>query len=263
MQLLRAPAKLTLTLRITGVRPDGFHLLDAEMTSIDLADDLEIGPGSGVEVVDEVVGGGGIGDLDGGPANLVRRALDAVQRQAAVRLVKRIPLGAGLGGGSSDAAAILRWAGETDPAVAARLGADVPFCLTGGRAAVGGIGDEVRPRPFVAQRFLLLVPPLSVDTAAAYRAWDTGHRPAVGGEDGGNDLEAAALAVAPGLGRWREAFGAATGTRPRLAGSGSAWFVEDADGALADRVGGELEVDGRRAPVVPVVTVPAVPVVPA
>ncbi|MDE3085122.1 MAG: 4-(cytidine 5'-diphospho)-2-C-methyl-D-erythritol kinase [Acidobacteriota bacterium] len=256
MQRLTAPAKLTLSLRITGVRDDGYHLLEAEMTSIDLADVLDFDTGSGLELVDEVVGGTGLGDLDDGPANLVGRALAAVGREAAVRLVKRIPLGAGLGGGSSDAAAVLRWAGETDPAVAAGLGADVPFCVVGGRARVGGIGDEVVPVPFVAERFLLLVPPVAVDTAAAYRAWDDGRRPAAG-DDGGNDLEQAALAVAAGLGAWREAFGAATGARPRLAGSGSAWFVGDPEGNLARRVGAELRVGGARAPVVPVTTVPA------
>ena len=256
MQRLRAPAKLTLSLRVTGVRLDGYHLLDAEMTSIDLADDLEVGPGSSLELVDEVVGGGGLAGLDEGPANLVRRALEAAGRQAAVRLVKRIPAGAGLGGGSSDAAAILRWAGEHDPQVAARLGADVPFCVVGGRARVGGIGDVVEPLAFDRRRFLLLLPPLAVDTAAAYRAWDAGHRPA-DGQDAGNDLEAAALVVSPGLAAWRQAFGAATGVRPRLAGSGSAWFVEDTDAGLARRAGGELVVGGERAPLVSAAAVPA------
>ena len=223
MQRLTAPAKLTLALRITGVRPDGYHLLDAEMTSIDLADEIEIGPGSGLEIVDEVVGGGGIGDLDGGSANLVRRALEAVQRQAAVRLVKRIPLGAGLGGGSSDAAAVLRWAGRADDlGLAVSLGADVPFCVRGGRARVRGVGEVLEPMPCTGGvPYTLLTPPVHVSTAAVYRAWD-----ALGGPTaaGSNDLEPAALVVAPALAEWRETLEAATGVAPSLAGSGSTWF---------------------------------------
>ena len=71
------------------------------------------------------------------------RALDACGRRAAVRLTKRIPVGGGLGGGSADAAAVLRWAGCADVSVAADLGADVPFCVAGGRARVEGIGERV------------------------------------------------------------------------------------------------------------------------
>ncbi len=104
--------------------------------------------------------------------NLVGKALAACGRRAAVRLVKRIPLGAGLGGGSADAAAILRWAGATDPVLAARLGADVPFCVVGGRARVGGVGERVSPLEFERRDYLLLLPPFGVDTAAVYRAWD-------------------------------------------------------------------------------------------
>ena len=140
-----APAKLTLSLRVTGVRDDGLHLLDAEMVSIDLADTLTFEPGSGISVDDEVSGGLGVDRVPVGPDNLVARALRAVGRHAAVRIVKRIPAGAGLGGGSADAAAVLRWAGCIDLAVAAGLGADVPFCVRGGRARVTGVGERVEP----------------------------------------------------------------------------------------------------------------------
>lgn len=254
MQRLTAPAKLTRSLRVVGVRDDGYHLLDAEMVCIDIADELEFRDGSGLEVVDEVVGGAGIGDLGQGGPNLVTRALEALGRDAAVRLVKRIPVGAGLGGGSADAAAVLRWGGCADLAVAARLGADVAFCLSGGRARVGGIGDEVVPMPFEERRFLVLLPPLSVDTGAAYRAWDDGAR--MSSAHGGNDLEAAALVVTPALSRWRDAFGEAAGRRPELAGSGAAWFVEDDDGALAARLGDRLVLSGTAAPLVATRTLP-------
>src|SRR5207302_1227651 len=145
-------------------------------------------------------------------------------RQAHVRLVKRIPPGGGLGGGSADAAAVLRWAGVADVELAASLGADVPFCLTGGRARVRGIGEMVAALPFEDRTFTLLVPPFGVSTPAVYGAWD-----AMGGPTGeANDLEAAALAVEPRLATWRDRLGEQTGRTPILAGSGSTWFVEGA-----------------------------------
>ena len=222
-----APAKLTLTLRITGVRDDGMHELLAEMVTIDLADALTFSEGSGLTVIDGVVGDLGIEAMT--DDNLVDKALLAVGRRAAVRLTKHIPVGAGLGGGSADAAAVLRWGGVTSTEVAARLGADVPFCLVGGRAQVAGIGDRVTPLPFEDRRFVLLLPPISVDTAAVYKAWDYLKRedcPGTEMADAGNDLEEAALVVAPQLRHWRDTFAAITGKRPRLAGSGSTWFVE-------------------------------------
>jgi 4-diphosphocytidyl-2-C-methyl-D-erythritol kinase len=257
MQRLSAPAKLTVTLRITGVRADGYHLLDAEMVSVDLADMLELGDGDGLELVDEVVGGRGMQGVDAGAGNLVARALQLVGRRAAVRLVKRIPAGAGLGGGSADAAAVLRWAGCDDPRVGAQLGADVPFCMVGGRARVRGVGEDVTPLPYEERRFLALLPPLAVDTAAAYRAWDGGARVEGEGAPGGNDLEQAAIAVVPALAEWRRAFADATGAQPRLAGSGAAWFVEDGDGALAQRLGTALGLRGVFGSLVPLRTVPA------
>ena len=215
----RALAKLTLSLRVTGVRPDGYHLIEAEMATVDLADVLTFDDeGDGVEVVGAVLP----------PDDLVARALRAVGRRAGVVLEKRIPLGAGLGGGSADAAAVLRWAGCTDLALAAGLGADVPFCLVGGRALVRGAGEVVEPLPFVDAAYTVLTPPLAVSTAAVYRAWDELGGPRA---DGPNDLEPAALRVEPRLAEWRDRLGQATGIVPALAGSGASWFVE---GAFAD-----------------------------
>jgi 4-diphosphocytidyl-2-C-methyl-D-erythritol kinase len=217
---LSAPAKLTVSLRVVGVRDDGYHLIDAEMVSIDLADELTFTEGTGIEVV---------GAADGVPLgddNLVRRALRAVGRDAHVRLVKRIPPGAGLGGGSTDAAAVLRWAGCDDLATGATLGADVPFCTRGGRARVTGIGEGLESLPHVDRTFTLVTPPFGCSTPAVYRQWD-----ALGGPtaaEGANDLEPAALAVEPGLARWRDRLGDATGQTPTLAGSGSTWFVAGA-----------------------------------
>lgn len=216
-----APAKLTLSLRITGVRDDGYHLIDAVMVSLDLADTLVIGPGD--ELVVETAATGL--DVPASDDNLVRRALEAAGRRADVRLIKRIPAGGGLGGGSSDAAAILRWAGVEDLAVATSLGADVPFCLRGGRARVSGIGDLLDPLPFEPATYTLVVPPFGCPTPAVYREWD-----AMGGPtaDGPNDLEPAALRIEPRLAGWRDRLGDATGETPVLAGSGSTWFVPGA-----------------------------------
>jgi 4-diphosphocytidyl-2-C-methyl-D-erythritol kinase len=258
LSVVLAPAKLTLALRVTGVRADGYHLLDAEMVSLDLADELTFGEGSGFEIVDARPGAHaspaaaptaagrrlrpGVPAAPGlppgvpaGDDNLVRRALRAVGRDAHVRLVKRIPAGGGLGGGSADAAAVLRWAGIDDVEVAATLGADVPFCLRGGRARVSGVGERLDPLPFVERTFTLLTPPFGCSTVAVYRAWD-----ALGGPtaDGPNDLEPAALRVEPGLARWRDRLGEATGQVPVLAGSGSTWYVDGAhpgDGRVVAR----------------------------
>lgn len=214
--VLEAPAKLTVSLRVTGVRADGLHLIDAEMVTLDVHDTLVFSPGDGLEVVGEPAAPP---DDD----NLVRRALRAVGRTARILLVKRIPAGAGLGGGSADAAAVFRWAGCDDLDLAASVGADVAFCVVGGRARVTGIGEVVTPMPFEARIYTLLTPPLFCSTPAVYRAWDD-----LGGPTGdhGNDLEPAALVVEPRLAEWRDRLADATGQRPRLAGSGSTWFVE-------------------------------------
>jgi 4-diphosphocytidyl-2-C-methyl-D-erythritol kinase len=215
-----APAKLTLSLRVVGRRPDGYHLVEAEMVTVDLADRLAFGPGDGIEV-----GGPAAAGVPVDGSNLVVRALALAGRRASVRLEKRIPAGAGLGGGSADAAAALRWSGWATAhgaGEAAVLGADVPFCLVGGRARVAGIGEVVEPLPFELAAFTVLVPPLAVPTALVYRAWDE-----LGGPSGrgSNDLEPAALAVVPELAGWRDRLAAASGERPRLAGSGATWFV--------------------------------------
>lgn len=221
---LIAPAKLTRRLRVIGVRDDGLHLIDAEMVTLDLFDSIVLdSAGSGLSVV------GGKSDIPTGPSNLVNQAMRLLGRTADLTLTKRIPSQAGLGGGSSDAAAILRWGGlsasrQSDLDQAAGLGADVAFCLAGGRAEVGGIGELVTPLPFELVELTLVTPPIACSTPAVYQAWD-----ALGGPtnpESPNDLEAAALNVAPELARWRDELAEATGERPTLAGSGSTWFVE-------------------------------------
>ena len=219
--VLVAPAKLTLSLRIVGRRNDGLHLIEAEMVTVDLCDTLELVEGrSGLTVVDP--GGQPIDGIPTGPENLVNRALDLVGRRAAITLTKRIPAQAGLGGGSSDAGAVLRWAGHRDLVSAAALGADVAFCTVGGRARVSGIGEVVEPLAHRDEIYTLVTPPVGCPTGAIYQRWDQ-----LGGPRGpsGNDLEPAAIDVVPELVRWRDALARSTGETPRLAGSGSTWFV--------------------------------------
>ena len=225
MQQLLAHAKLTVSLKLVGLRDDGFHLVDAEMVSLDLADTLTFTEGSGITITMEDSAAQGL-TVSATDDNLIARALRAVDREARVDVVKRIPAGGGLGGGSSDAAAVFRWALQTSPddvVAASRLGADVSFCILGGRARVTGIGECIEPLPFVARTFTLCTPPFGVSTPAAYKAWD-----ALGGPagDGLNDLEAGALVVEPRLARYRDELGDLASQQPTLAGSGSTWFVE-------------------------------------
>ena len=230
---LSAPAKLTWSLRVVGVRVDGYHLIDAEMVALDLADGLTATPAATTTLT---VSGPFAEGVPTDTSNLVVRALAVVQRTAAVHLDKQIPNGGGLGGGSADAAAILRWAGVDDPATAASLGADVPFCLAGGRARVTGIGDVIEPLPSVERIVTLVVPPLHVSTPAVYRAWDELGGPTAPGP---NDLEPAAIQVEPRLVWWRDRIGELCGQVPRLAGSGATWFVEGRREGALGALGGE------------------------
>jgi len=217
MTTVRALAKLTVSLRITGIRDDGYHLLDAEMVTLDLADELSFGPGDGIEVHGPLAAGVPTDDT-----NLVAKALRVVGRRAHVRIDKHIRPGGGLGGGSADAAAVLRWAGVHDPLVAARIGSDVPFALLGGRARVTGVGEIVEPLAFEPREYTVVTPPFGVSTVACFHEWDR-----LGGPTGDhhNDLEPAACSLEPRLVDWRSRVTDICGQRPRLAGSGSTLFV--------------------------------------
>lgn len=254
MTTLLAPAKLTVSLRVTGVRADGYHELDAEMVSLDLADELAFDEdGDGASLVLDAAPWVRTDALPSTGENLVSRALAACGRTARVRLTKRIPLGGGLGGGSADAAAVLRWAGCDDAALAAGLGADVPFCVVGGRARVQGVGEQVTPLAFAERDYLLLLPPFGVDTASVYRAFDGGAQAA----GGPNDLTTAALAVEPRLAGWRDALGELTGAAPALAGSGSTWFVEGAPSHMGTPGRNELRLGAETAQLLRARAVPA------
>lgn len=215
--VVSAPAKLALELRVTGVRDDGYHLINAEMVSLEWADTLTITPGGSGITADGPFAAG----LPLDHTNLVAKALQLAGREAAVHIHKALPHGGGLGGGSSDAAAVLRWAGWTDVEGAAALGADVSYCLVGGRARVTGIGELVEPLLPRDYEITLVVPPVHVSTPEVYQVWDE-----LGGPRGAaNDLEPAALIVEPSLVRWRDRIREVTGMRPTLAGSGGTWWL--------------------------------------
>jgi 4-diphosphocytidyl-2-C-methyl-D-erythritol kinase len=196
-----APAKLNLTLAVVGRRPDGYHTLHSVMAPLALADRLSLAPDPSPEARDTLR----IAGFDTGPVadNLVLRALAATRGALrahlaapppglAVRLDKRIPVAAGLAGGSSDAAAAIdgaleAWsAGDVLPAaeraaVAASIGSDVPFFLAGGPALVEGRGERVTHLRGVhlagGERppgLLLVTPAVATHTADVFAAWSDG-----------------------------------------------------------------------------------------
>jgi len=179
--LVRCPAKLNLFLEVVRRRPDGYHDIDTVMQAIDLYDDLRILPRSGRALTLECDDP----SLPAGAENLVVRAATALRDHAGggagahLVLRKRIPVQAGLGGGSSDAAGALvglnlLWnlglGVDALHAVAATVGSDVPFFLHGGAARCTGRGEHVEPLVVPAgQHYVLLFPPLAVSTAEAYK----------------------------------------------------------------------------------------------
>ncbi|MHB8379938.1 MAG: 4-(cytidine 5'-diphospho)-2-C-methyl-D-erythritol kinase [Acidimicrobiales bacterium] len=217
---LNAPAKLTWYLEVTGRRDDGYHELRSEMVTLDFADRLDVD-----EAGDYLRLDGPFSAVPLDEHNLVTRALRLVERRAGVTLHKIIAPGGGLGGGSADAAAILRWAGRVDNEAALSLGGDVPFCQLGGRALVEGVGELLTPLPFEPREVTLVLVGFGVNTGQCYEAYD---ELMVGGEkfNGRNHLESAARLVEPRLGETMDWLSATLGNRVHLAGSGSTLFIE-------------------------------------
>lgn len=223
-----AAAKLTVSLAVTGVRSDGYHLISAEMVSVDLFDYVSVVPSESSSVVIEDPTGrlalleARFGSIPLDRDNIAIRALERCGAKGAVRIIKNIPFGAGLGGGSSDAAAVLRMLGRSDDLVlAGALGADVPFCLRGGRAFVGGIGEEIAPLDHCDESFVLFLVPIVISTADVYRCFDS---VGPGPDPGRNHLLHAALVVSPELGSVKSMVERELGIELDLAGSGSTLF---------------------------------------
>ena len=194
MELL-APAKVNLGLSVLGRRPDGYHELHTLFAALTVGDRLWVEPAP-QKVALEVRGAA----LSGGPDNLVYRAavayLEAAGWPGGVRVVleKRLPLAAGLGGGSSDAAAALRALAQLYPAsldlkaLALRLGADVPFFLGPPLAEGRGVGERLRPLAPLAASLVLFNPGIPIAAAEAYRNLRL--------EEWGGELDVAAILAA-------------------------------------------------------------------
>lgn len=188
-----APAKVNFGLRVLGRRADGYHLIESLFVPVDLSDEVfvETAPAPEPRVALDCVAApdaSGLGDLPEGDDNLAFRAAEAflaaggVKFSVSLKLVKRIPLAAGLGGGSSDAGAVLRALRALIPgaltprglaALALSLGADVPFFLSPRPALVEGIGEQVTPVDGLSELSLVLANPgESLSTASVFEAWD-------------------------------------------------------------------------------------------
>ncbi|HEY3330933.1 MAG TPA: 4-(cytidine 5'-diphospho)-2-C-methyl-D-erythritol kinase [Capsulimonadaceae bacterium] len=241
---VRAHAKINLTLDVLGQRPDGYHEIESIMQTISLADDITVTrtarPGVSITVDGPYAAGAPTDhtNLAVKAANALLAAADATDIGLTIALSKSIPSQAGLGGGSSDAAAVLNAVNrllrsplDRDALVplAAKLGADVPFFLTGGAARVTGIGDRIEAIGAGFTGSLVLVkPPVGVSTAAAYSALDElpGRQSANATRSwpsGGfaNDFEAVIYTLAPEIAAARDALLAAGATTTLLCGSGA------------------------------------------
>ncbi len=235
---ITAYAKVTLSLRVLGTRADGYHDLEALTVSVsEPRDQLELTDAGATHI--EVTGAFPSG-VPADASNLVARALASGGATRAVVIDKGIPAGAGLGGGSADAAAILRALGGR-AGDAAALGSDVPFCLQQLPAWMRGRGEIIDPIPGLPPLDLVIAAPhFGCETPSVYRAWDALGGPRSTREIGApasypgpfvNDLEPAAEHVEPRLHDFRTALEAATGRPALLCGSGSAfavWFDESA-----------------------------------
>ena len=254
----RAPAKVNLYLRVTGRRADGYHLLDSLAVFGPAADVLAAAPADNLTLE---LRGPFAGALAGDPDNLVLRAARLLAEAAGVepraRLVldKRLPVASGIGGGSADAAAALRllgrlWDVPVPGDLAQRLGADVPVCLAARPARMEGIGERLGPAPRLPACGLLLANPgVAVSTPAVFRAragefspraalpegWASAEAMAAGLAPLGNDLETAAVAIAPEIGHTLAWLRARPGCLlARMSGSGATCFAVFADGAAAE-----------------------------
>ena len=239
-------AKLTLGLRVTGVRASGtggaahagYHEIESLMISVSEPHDSLVLRAAGATSV--TVDGEFAAGVPRDASNLAARAAAALGVNANIAINKGIPHGAGLGGGSVDAAAVLRglcalYELSHDEAhlarIGATLGADVPFCLLGGAARVSGIGEIIEATTIPELHVVIATPGFGCSTAAVYRAWDELGGPIGRAVETGvvsldpltNDLEPAALHVEPRLAEFRDTIERAAGRPALLAGSGSSY----------------------------------------
>ncbi len=263
-----APAKVNLSLLVTGRRADGYHLLDSLVVFGPAADIVHARAAAELSLTIE---GAFAAGLQAAPDNLVLRAARALAglagrpAGAALVLEKHLPVASGIGGGSADAAATLRllcrlWQIAPAPSVlealALTLGADVPVCLASRPARMSGIGEVLSPVPDLPQCGLLLANPgIAVSTADVFRArsgafsvampplqaWSDAEALAAFLGRAGNDLQAPALAVAPAIAPVLARLAALPGCLlAGMSGSGATCFALFADAAQAEHGSGLL-----------------------
>jgi 4-diphosphocytidyl-2-C-methyl-D-erythritol kinase len=281
--VVEAPAKLNLFFEVLGKRADGYHEIETLMCPIGIYDTLYFreGPGEQLELrCQRVQGAGGPTghkgeELPEGPENLVLRAVELLRQQAGVkrgatlRLVKRIPIAAGLGGGSSDAAAALVAANEAWglghsrqelARLAARLGSDVPFFLAGGAAICCGRGEQIAQLPVATGlSFVVVYPPEGLSTAAVYARCQPARRPrrlaglvdALFSGDVGrtgrllfNRLRPAAEALSPWIARLQRQLAKEDCLGHEMSGSGTCCFGLCRHARHARRVAARLRANG-------------------
>ncbi|MEP2718558.1 4-(cytidine 5'-diphospho)-2-C-methyl-D-erythritol kinase [Pseudophaeobacter sp.] len=237
-----APAKINLTLHVTGQRADGYHLLDSLVAFADLGDHLRLEPGS--EMAIDLRGPFAEGvPVDG--RNLLWQAAQGADWTGAVHLDKQLPHGAGIGGGSSDAAALLTALAEQGHKIPAdlplSLGADVPVCGLARAARMRGIGEQVTPIELPVLPALLVNPGVHVPTGAVFsglQSRDNAPMPEAIPEfsdpqdcaawlaEQRNDLEPPARGAAPEIDRVLADLGASSGALlSRMSGSGATCFA--------------------------------------
>jgi len=257
-----APAKVNLALHVTGRRADGYHLLDSLVVFAGVGDDLSAHASDGLTLIVEGPRAAGV-PVDG--RNLVLRAAQMLDGGgAAIRLVKRLPHAAGIGGGSSDAAAALRmlsalW-GVPVPDDVTALGADVPVCLRAPPPMrMAGVGEVVTPVPALPDAWLVLVNPgVEVPTPAVFRALASRDNPGLPDLPEGldyagfvtwlhgtrNDLQVAAEGIAPEVSDVLAALRRAGADFTVMSGSGATCVGLVPDGAAAARVAQAVERPG-------------------
>jgi 4-diphosphocytidyl-2-C-methyl-D-erythritol kinase len=217
-----AYAKLNLALHVRAREADGYHRIE---TIFAFCEDGDVLNAREADALTLELTGPFAGALAGEPDNLVLRAARALGVSAALTLDKRLPVAAGLGGGSADAAALLRLFGGGQE-IARSLGADVPACLESRTARGEGRGDEIAPveiEGLAGTPVLLVNPAIPLSTAAVFAAWDGIDRgPLERWEDGRNDLEAPAIRLVPAI---ADVLGALGDARiARMSGSGATCF---------------------------------------
>lgn len=228
-------AKLNLSLAVLGRRPDGYHEIDSLIQTVDLADrlDISVRGGRGI-VVDNSLRTIQGPDLALRAAAALLAAKD-VERHVEIRIEKGIPAGAGLGGGSSDAAAVLAALDRLTPPclsgsalaqIAGTIGSDVPLFLVGGRLRVSGRGEIVTPERAVRdEAYAMVVPPVHCPTPDVYAAWTTHRLPRTSSGLGRNDLLGPALHLHPELRPVSDAVLQCGAAYAGMSGSGAAFYA--------------------------------------